>query len=264
MSESIERWLGTNEVIDEFDIVDGSRYLVSRTIIEGDDNVFYQENIDGILRDMWSINTIYDESGNAISSDVYSYNYKTGESHLENSIPFNIPDQGEDTENPFYKEYVDSETNTIHSIFNDHDPNSGAILSRVHFIIDASNQYLMEILSEKMIDGEPYVTDGMYFVYGEDGSLAQCVAYGPKDTNKPGINMQPYLYFEHLGFWKTNEYPTATKVPTVTKPSLQKPSDYNVYDMHGRVVRRVTNVHDPFSGLPNGLYIYQGEKYLKR
>jgi hypothetical protein len=34
--------------------------------------------------------------------------------------------------------------------------------------------------------------------------------------------------------------------------------------MQGRVVRRVKDVHAPFSGPPNGLYIYQGEKYLKR
>lgn len=264
ISESIERSVGRNEVIDEYAIVDGSRNLVSRTTIEGDDNVFYQENIDGILRTIWSINTVYDESGNAVSSDVYSYNYQTGETRLENSIPYNTVEQGEDTETPSYREYVDSETHTIHGIFNDYDPHSGAIISRVHFIIDASNQYLLEILSEKMIDGEPYLTDGMYFVYDEKGSLAQSVAYGPKDTNKPGVNLRPYLYYEYIGFWKTNEYPTATKVPTVTKPSLQKPADYNVYDMHGRLVRKVTNVHDPFSDLPNGLYIYQGEKYLKR
>jgi hypothetical protein len=26
----------------------------------------------------------------------------------------------------------------------------------------------------------------------------------------------------------------------------------------------VTDMRDPFSGLPKGLYIYQGKKYLKR
>jgi hypothetical protein len=30
------------------------------------------------------------------------------------------------------------------------------------------------------------------------------------------------------------------------------------------VVRKVTDMRDPFSGLPKGLYIYQGKKYLKR
>ena len=120
-----------------------------------------------------------------------------------------------------------------------------------------------------MIDNEPYLTAGMYFVYDDDETdgrktLLQSVAYGPEDANKPGIDLRPYLYFEYLGLWEPEPYPTAIKVPTVEKPSLQKQTDYNVYDMHGRVVRRVTDVHNPFSGLPNGLYIYQGAKYLKR
>ena len=34
--------------------------------------------------------------------------------------------------------------------------------------------------------------------------------------------------------------------------------------MQGRVVRRVTDMGDPFNGLPHGLYIYQGTKYIKR
>lgn len=115
-----------------------------------------------------------------------------------------------------------------------------------------------------MIDGQPYLTDGMYFVYNNEGELEQSVAYGPEDTNQPGTDMKAYLYFEYLGIWKSDPYPTAIQVPTVTKPSMDNKKDYNIYDMHGRVVRRATNLHDPFSGLPNGLYIYQGNKYLKR
>jgi hypothetical protein len=92
----------------------------------------------------------------------------------------------------------------------------------------------------------------------------QAVAYGPEDEKKPGENLRPYLYYEYLGAGEPNPYPTAIKVPTAEKPSLQKHTDYNVYDMHGRVVRKVTDMRDPFSGLPKGLYIYQGKKYLKR
>ena len=40
--------------------------------------------------------------------------------------------------------------------------------------------------------------------------------------------------------------------------------DRNIYDMQGRVVRMVTDAEDPFSGLPRGLYIYQGTKYIKK
>jgi hypothetical protein len=90
------------------------------------------------------------------------------------------------------------------------------------------------------------------------------VAYGPEDENQPGENLHPYLCFDFVGLWKSTPYPTAIRIPTVTKTSLDKHTDYNIYDMHGRVVRRATNLNDPFSGLPNGLYIYQGSKYLKR
>ena len=70
------------------------------------------------------------------------------------------------------------------------------------------------------------------------------------------------LYYEYYGYWKGTQYPTSIKMPTTNKPSLKKRSDPNVYDMQGRVVRRVTDTNDPFSGLPHGVYLYQGNKYL--
>ena len=54
-------------------------------------------------------------------------------------------------------------------------------------------------------------------------------------------------------------------MPTVEhQPSLQKRLDFNVYDLRGRMVRRMADVKDPFNGLPRGVYIYQGSKYLKK
>jgi len=40
--------------------------------------------------------------------------------------------------------------------------------------------------------------------------------------------------------------------------------DAIVYDIQGRVARKVTDMKDPFSGLSRGFYIYQGKKFLKR
>ena len=197
---------------------------------------------------------------------MYSHDTTTGETILQYRTVFD-DDQGEGQADDTYIEYLDEATNTIHIIFNDLDSITGAVISRAHYILDATNEYIQQILTEKMIGNEPYLTDGMYFIYDEeDGkySLEQSVAYGPKDANKPGVNLRPYLYFDYVGLWESEPYVTAIKVPTVDKPSLQKQPDYNVYDMHGRVVRRVTDVRDPFSGLPHGLYIYQGSKYLKR
>ena len=264
VSESITDWAGTDDFIDEYAIADGTRTLVSRTIIEGEENIFYQENIDGILRTKWSIQTAYDESGNATAIEVYSHNYKTGEALLQYRTKFGQRKEETDQEDETYVEYTDEATNTIHILFNYLDSITGAVISREHFILDASTEYPMQILTEKMIDNEPYLTVGMYFIYDDDGALVQSVVYGPEDANKPGTDLQPYLYFEYLGLWEPDSYPTAIKIPTVEKPSLQKQTDYNVYDMQGHVVRRVTDVHNPFSGLPHGIYIYQGAKYLKR
>jgi hypothetical protein len=268
IAEIIGNWTGTDEIIDEYAIADDSRSLVSRTTIENEESIIYQENINGILKTKWSIKTVYDESGNATAIEVYSHDTTTGETILQYRTVFS-DDQGEGQADDTYIEYLDEATNTIHVIFNNLDSITGAVISRDHYILNASNECIQQILTEKMINNEPYLTDGMYFIYDDDEkdgkyTLLQSVAYGPKDANKPGVNLRPYLYFNYVGFWEAEPYVTAIKVPTVSQPSLQSQKDYNVYDMHGRVVRRVTDVRDPFSGLPNGLYIYQGAKYLKR
>lgn len=271
VSESINDWSGTDDIIDEYAIADGTRTLVSRTMIEGEENIFYQENIDGILRTKWSIQTAYDEQGDASAIEVYLHNYKTGEILLQYRTKFGQKkDETEQTEQETdtYEEYMDEATNTIHIVFKYLD-STGAVVSRERYVLDASTEYPLQYLSEKMIEGEPYVTAGMYLIYDDDETdgrktLLQSVVYGPEDANNPGENLRPYLYFDYLGLWEPETYPTAIKIPTTDKPSMQKQPDYNVYDMHGRVVRRVTDVHNPFSGLPHGLYIYQGAKYLKR
>jgi hypothetical protein len=200
---------------------------------------------------------------------MYSHNPTTGEVSLIYRAAYGSDGQGEGQDDGSYVEYLDHQTNTIHVIFNNLDSITGAVTSREHYILDASNEAIQEILTEKMIDNQPYLTEGMYFIYDDDEEdgicdLLQSVIYGPKDASKPGVDLRPYLYLDYFGFWEPEQFASAIKVPTVSTPSLQKQTDFNVYDMHGRVVRRVTDVHDPFSGLPNGLYIYQGDKYLKR
>jgi hypothetical protein len=50
----------------------------------------------------------------------------------------------------------------------------------------------------------------------------------------------------------------------VKQPSAQQRIDHHVYNLQGSVMRTVTDAKDPFSGLPKGIYIYQGKKYFKR
>ena len=101
----------------------------------------------------------------------------------------------------------------------------------------------------------------MYFIFDEDDWLIQTVCFAPvKESSEP----RPYMYYEYIGGWHANPIATAICVPTVTKPSLKQRMDLNVYDAQGRVVNRATNTQDPFSGLPRGLYFYQGKKYIKR
>ena len=125
-----------------------------------------------------------------------------------------------------------------------------------------SDQALLETREEEMIGNDAYFIDGMYFIYDDEGALVQGVAFGPvKGKNVIG----PYMYYDYVGRWPASPFPTtAIQVPTVNHPSLEKRMDSNIYDMQGRVVSRVTDTQDPFSGLPRGIYIYQGTKYLKR
>ena len=263
LTETIDDRSGAEEYIDEYEVVDGARNLVSRTIIQDQKEIVYQENIDGSLETIWNIQTVFDEDGEAIAAEVYSHDAITGEIQLEYAYNYTIPEQTPE-EDKYHSEYLDEETNTIHVLFNDLDSITGEIVSRLHIILDGDAQMIKQIIAEKMIDGQPYLEDGMYFVYDEEGALVQAVAYGPEDENQPGENLHPYLCFDFVGLWEPTPYPTAIRIPTVTKASLDKHTDYNIYDMHGRVVRRATNLNDPFSGLPNGLYIYQGSKYIKR
>ena len=266
VTETVYYYTGANERIDEYKIADDDSYsLASRITFKGQngDDMLYQENVDGIMKPVWSIETQYDTSGNAFATDCFSYNYKTGETHLEYSYKYNA-DTDSVLLDSIYKEYLDSLDNTIHILFNNLDSVDGRVLSREHYILRGTDQCPIEILTEKMVDGQPVLADGLYFLYDSDGSLLQAVSYGP-DSDDPDNKLQPYMYYEYVGYWPSTPYTTAIKVPSVkTSVSMQKRADANVYDMHGRVVRRVTDTQDPFSGLPHGLYIYQGAKYLRR
>ena len=263
VTETIDDKSGPEEYIDEYEVMDGERNLVSHTIISPDEReVTYQENIDGSLQTMWNIQTIYNEDDEPIAAEVYTHNTTTGETQLEYAYDFTTTSSTPSED--YYSEYVDEATNTIHVLENNLDSITGKVISRLHIIINGEDLNIKQVLSEKMIDDQPYLTDGMYFVYDEVGDLLQVVVYGPEDENHPGENLRPFQYFDFVGLWEPTPYPTAIRIPTAEKPSLQKQTDYNIYDMQGRVVRRVTNLQDPFSGLPNGLYIYQGSKYFKR
>ena len=115
-----------------------------------------------------------------------------------------------------------------------------------------------------MVNGQPKLTDGVYLIYDDEGCITQTVCFGPVDVNNLDSEVRPYMYDEYIGRFMIYPFPTAIQVPTLNHPSLQKRMDSNIYDMQGRVVRKVTDTQDPFSGLPVGIYLYQGTKYIKR
>ena len=266
MSETVTYSSDHKEIIDQYKYENGTYSLKSRVTIENEYNMLCEENVKGIMKPVWRIETKFDKSGNAIATYAYSYNYKTGQSHLDYSYKYDNEGNGDTEEEKGYIEYLDSLDNTIHIMYFIPDSISEGTAVRDHYILRASDQMLLENRTETVIDGTPYLINGVYFIYDEEGYWLQSVAYGPTDKNSPGTDLRPYLYHEYIGVKKANPFPTTTaiKVPTTQQPSTQKRMDINVYDMHGRVVRRANDMKDPFSGLPRGIYIYQGNKYLKR
>ena len=262
VTETINASSGNNESIEEYRIEDGVYTLISRLSFENKFSIVYQENVNGALQTIWTIDTQYDYAGTPTVSNAFSYNATTGEKRLEYSYSYTDEDADDTDDN--YEEYLDSETNTIHVIYNYLDTITGVITHRDHYIIRASDQYIQEMRVEKMVGGQPVLTDGLYFIYDEDDAIVQMVSFGPVDPDNPDSEVLPYRYEEYIGRKLGTPFPTAIEIPTANRPSLQKHADPNVYDMQGRVVRRVTDMKDPFCGLPRGLYLYQGAKYLKK
>ena len=266
VAESVSDLYGEHDYIDKYNIKDGERQFLARINFYEDNNIVYSENVDGILKKVWSIETKYDEEGNATVTSGYSHNYTTGETRLEYSYKYDDEDSDEDPGlDTAYEEYVDSVTNTIHVIYKTIDPVTGEVVSQEHYILRSSDMYLLESRTEVMMNGELCLQDGSYYLYDDEGNLVQVVAFGPVDADDPDSEIRPYMYFDYTGKWQGHAFPTAIKVPTVEhQPSLQKRLDFNVYDLRGRMVRRMADVKDPFNGLPRGIYIYQGSKYLKK
>ena len=158
---------------------------------------------------------------------------------------------------------MDSINNTIHVLYSYSYDDTNNETYTDHYILRASDGYPMEIRTEKVTGDESTMTDGLYFIYNEKDELVQAVAFAPSGEDG---ELYPYMYYEYVGAWAGTPYPTTTAIqlPTKDQPSLQKRMDGHVYDMQGRVIRKVTDAKDPFSSLPRGFYIYQGKKYLKR
>jgi hypothetical protein len=181
---------------------------------------------------------------------------------MEYSWQYDLTGKADKTPTKDYVEYLDSLNNVIHIISTYTDEDS--IILRDHYILRATDQYPLEIRTETMIDGTPYLVDGSYFIYDDDGALLQMVDFGPEGDDVTTSAIIPYVYYDYLGYWEATPYVSAIKVPTVAQPSLKKRIDPNVYDLQGRVVRKATDLQDPFIGLPKGIYIYQGVKYIKK
>jgi len=257
--ETVADLAGANMQIDEYQVKESTYYHKSRITFLNDNDFIYQENINDILQPTWGIETEIDDEGKPLVTNAYSYNYLTGEIHLEGSFEYG-PD-GE-LKDEVCEEYFDAETNTNHFVYILTDPDTGEILSREHYILRAEDNFPIEVRSEDMSGGTPSVTEGLYFIYDDEGKLLQAVYY---TVDKETGNLRPFIYYDFLGNWEMTPFTTtAIQVPTVKHPSVKEYVDPNIYDMHGRIVRRVTNHQDPFAGLPRGLYLYQGSKYLKR
>ncbi len=251
--------------VDEYDIDDGNIYRLRSVIkVENNYDMVYQEPVNGIMKPVFRIKTIYDASGAAIGTNAYSYNQRTGEVRLEYSCQYDRTDKNANTSTDNYVEYLDSLDNTIHIISSYVEADDDSTVYRDHFILRAADQFPLEVRTEVLIDGTPYLVDGTYFIYDDNGALLQSVDFGPVDDDVTTSPIVPYMYYEYIGYWEGAPYVSAIKVPTVTPPPLKKRIDPNVYDMQGRVVRRATDMRNPFSALPKGIYIYQGEKFVKR
>ena len=264
VAETVDDESGLYETIEIYKIKDGLYTLESRIMLESEFNIIYQKNIGGVMKTTWTFETSFDDANNPLVTQGFSHNPTTGEIRLDYSYTYDNDDENTSTDAGSYVEYVDNETNTIHVIYNYKDETTGAIASRDHYIIRASDQYIQEVRTEKMVNGQPQLTDGLYFIYDGGGAVMQTVCFCPADVNNPDSEVRPYLYDEYIGNMLGTPYPTAIQVPTTNHPSLEKRQDPNIYDMQGRMVRRVTDKQDPFSGLPAGIYLYQGAKYIKR
>ena len=263
VSEIVDDLSGPYERIDHYDITDNKNSLKSRIILDGQFNITCQKNIGDVLKTVWTIETKFDDAGNPLVTNAFSHNVVTGEILLENSYTYPT-DTELNEEDETYREYYDSKTNTIHVILSYSDSITNEIESRDHYILTASDLLPLEVRTEKMVNGEPTLVDGSYYIYNEDGYIMQVVCFGPDDENDLDSEVIPYLYEEYTGKFQVSSYPTAIQLPKTGHQSLQKHADTNIYDMQGRLVRRVTDSQDPFSGLPRGVYLYQGLKYLKR
>lgn len=254
-AEIVDDLAAANEQIDEYAIRNDVYTHLSRITFENENDFVYEENINGILRPMWSMVTENDDDGKPVATNVYSFNYVTGEIRLEYS--YEHSDYGEE-EDENYEEYLDTQTNTIHAVYSYVDPATGKVTARDHYILRPSDRYPIEMRSEDLTGDTPVLTEGMYFIYDDEGYILQTVSFF-----QDGDELLPYSYCEYIGAWRPTLLPTAIEIPVAQLPNLQKRMDPHVYDMRGRVVRRVTDQHDPFSGLPRGIYVYQGKKFIK-
>ena len=259
VSEIINYQIGNYESIDQYTINNENYTLKSRISYEDENNILYQENTDGVMRTVWSIETEYNETGHASVTSGFSHNYVTGEKRLEYSYTYDNKDSGDAQKDNSYIEYT--EGNLIHILFNNTTPDDPNTVIREHYILRASDQCLIETRTETVKNGVTTLISGIYFIFEDDGSLMQSVAFAPVEGSN---DLRPYMYYEYVGGWFANPIATAIEIPTVNKPSLKGRMDHNIYDLQGRVVGRVTDAQNPFSGLPRGLYVYQGKKYVKR
>ena len=252
---------GADERIDQYSISDGAYTLTSSITFDDLGNIICQENIDGRMRTVWSVVTTYDQADRPVCTNGFSHNYVTGEVRLD--YAYTYKNNGDNTDKG-YEQYIDSETNTIHVLYNYMDSVSGQVDARDHFIVRASDDLLMEIRTEKIIDGKPCLVDGIYFICGYEGYIEQMVSFGPVEADNPDSDIRLYTYDEYLGCSPGYKFPAAIRLPRVNQPSLRNQMDFNLYDVQGRVLRKVTDVRNPFCGLPHGLYIWHGCKYLVR
>ena len=245
VSEIINYQIGNYESIDQYTINNENYTLKSRISYEDENNI--------------SIETEYNETGHASVTSGFSHNYVTGEKRLEYSYTYDNKDSGDAQKDNSYIEYT--EGNLIHILFNNTTPDDPNTVIREHYILRASDQCLIEARTETVKNGVTTLISGIYFIFEDDGSLMQSVAFAPVEGSN---DLRPYMYYEYVGGWFANPIATAIEIPTVNKPSLKGRMDHNIYDLQGRVVGRVTDAQNPFSGLPRGLYVYQGKKYVKR
>lgn len=112
------------------------------------------------------------------------------------------------------------------------------------------------------LTGESYNMGGQYFLYDEQGELAQVVSYEPVEPFSHEMRQTEYCTIQ---IYNAEDAPSAIIPPRYLQPGSLDGSPTRasgrIYDLRGNLLRPSSDAH-PLKSLPKGLYITRGRKIL--